>query len=67
MGDRRWGTGDLPFNGNGHEREHASTQGKDSEKLRNFTINPAKRPVVGQHTDKIEDDVKRRRRRVGYR
>lgn len=49
----------LPFDGNGHQSEDASANGDDGDKLRDFTVNPAKGPIVGDHTDEIKDDVER--------
>lgn len=48
---------DLPLNGYGHQCKDASADGYDGHELWDFTINPAERPVVGNHADEIEDDV----------
>ncbi len=49
----------LPFNGNSHEGKNAAANRNDGHELRDFAINPAERPVVGDHADEVKYDVER--------
>ena len=55
----------LPFYGDCHEREHASADGEDGNKLGNLAVDISVGPIAAEHEREVEDDVQRRYHCVG--